>query len=156
MKDVTVRPAVESDAKTIVAFNCAMALETENKILSHEIISRGVASLLNDPAKGFYLVAENRELVIGCLMITREWSDWRNASFWWIQSVYVKPEFRRKGVYRNLYQSVKSMACLQKDVCGYRLYVERENLTAQKTYERLGMKESCYKLYEEELKSPLE
>ena len=144
-----IRLARRSDAQAIVEFNAAMALETEGKRLLPEVIGAGVRSLLRNPQAGFYVVAEERNQVIAALMITNEWSDWRNGTFWWIQSVYVRPEFRRKGVYKNLYRHIRNMAAKDKRVCGFRLYVERENLRAQKTYRALGMGKTHYLVYEE-------
>jgi len=126
-----------------------MALETEGKVLAEEISSRGVAGLFANPSLGFYIVAESDREVIGSLMITTEWSDWRNGSFWWIQSVYVRPEARRQGVYRSLYSFVRNMADKDPDVCGFRLYVERENSTAQQAYRALGMEEINYVMFED-------
>ena len=143
-----IRLATHADAQVLVEFNAAMALETERKELLPEVISAGVRSLLSNPAAGLYLVAEE-ERVIGSLMITKEWSDWRNGTFWWVQSVYVRPEFRRQGVYRSLYRHVHEMAAKDPAVCGFRLYVERENSHAQATYRSLGMKETHYKVFED-------
>jgi ribosomal protein S18 acetylase RimI-like enzyme len=144
-----VRRAVASDAEILVEFNCAMALETEGKALLLEVIGAGVRALLANPAAGFYVVAESDGRVVGALLITKEWSDWRNGTFWWIQSVYVRPELRRKGVYKTLYRHVQAMAAKDAGVCGFRLYVERENTRAQSTYESLGMKETHYRVFEE-------
>lgn len=146
--DVT-RAATLDDSEAIQAFNIAMALETEGKSLCPETISRGVRALIEDPSKGFYLVAEREGTVVGCLLVTKEWSDWRNGDFWWIQSVYVTSENRRQGIYRDMYRVVKQMAKADGNVCGFRLYVEMENRAAQQTYERLGMQETHYKMYEE-------
>ncbi|NBC27340.1 MAG: GNAT family N-acetyltransferase [Bacteroidetes bacterium] len=145
----TVRKADVSDAQSIVEFNIAMAMETENKRLDREKIEPGVNALFNHPEHGFYLVAETEETVIGSLMVTNEWSDWRNGLFWWIQSVFVIKEFRRMGVYRTMYHHVKQQAAQSSGVCGFRLYVEKENLVAQKTYKKLGMAETRYKIFEE-------
>ena len=144
-----IRVAMENDLDTIVEFNKAMALETENKILPHDKIYYGVKNILENPSLSFYIVADNDEKIIASLMITTEWSDWRNGLFWWIQSVYVIPEFRRKGVYRQMYSFIKTMANSVPEICGFRLYVEKENVTAQNTYKSLGMTETNYKLYEE-------
>ncbi len=146
--DVT-RAATLDDSEAIQAFNIAMALETEGKSLCPESISRGVRALIEDPSKGFYLVAEREGAVVGSLLITKEWSDWRNGAFWWIQSVYVTSAYRRQGIYRDMYRVVKQMAKADGQVCGFRLYVEMENRAAQQTYERLGMQETHYKMYEE-------
>jgi len=149
LHDITVRHANASDADVIVAFNRAMALETEGKVLAEEISSRGVAGLFANPSLGFYVVAESGREVIGALMITTEWSDWRAGSFWWVQSVYVRPEARRQGVYRSLYRFVGDMADKDPDVCGFRLYVERENSTARQAYKALGMEETNYVMFED-------
>ena len=106
-------------------------------------------ALINDENKGFYLVAEKNSQVLGSLMVTTEWSDWRNGVFWWVQSVYISPDFRRQGIYAQLYAQVKTLADQQPNVCGFRLYVETENIIAQKTYESLGMQQSHYLMYEE-------
>ncbi len=137
------------DADTIAAFNAAMALETEGKELIPEVIGAGVRRLIGMPSLGFYVVAEHAGEVVACLMITNEWSDWRNGLFWWIQSVYVKKEFRRQGVYRRLYEHVRALATSDASVCGFRLYVEKENEVAHATYSSLGMKETDYLIYEE-------
>ena len=127
----------------------AMAQETEALTLPRDTVSAGVRHTMEKPGYGFYIVAEKDGCVIGMLMVTSEWSDWRNAHFWWIQSVYVLPEFRRQGVYRGLYESVKVRAADAGNVCGFRLYVEKSNSVAQKTYESLGMSETHYAMYEE-------
>jgi ribosomal protein S18 acetylase RimI-like enzyme len=144
-----IRLATPQDAPVLVEFNGAMALETEGKELLPGVIGAGVRSLLGNPASGFYVVAETEDRVVGSLMITKEWSDWRNGTFWWIQSVYVRPEFRRQGVYKRLYRHVQEMAAQDPAVCGFRLYVERENGRAQATYQALGMKETRYLVFEE-------
>jgi ribosomal protein S18 acetylase RimI-like enzyme len=143
-----IRLATPADAGVLIEFNAAMALETEGKELLTDVIGAGVRSLLGNPAAGFYVVAE-QDSVLGSLMITKEWSDWRNGTFWWIQSVYVRPEFRRQGVYRSLYRHVQEIAAKDPAVCGFRLYVERENSHAQATYRSLGMKETHYKVFED-------
>lgn len=150
-QEINVRAAEPSDAPIIVEFNQRMAEETEGKRLSTEILTAGVAAVFADKQRGFYVVAENGfKEVVGCLLITFEWSDWRNALFWWIQSVYVHADYRGKGVYRRLYQRVKEMARENETpVCGFRLYVEKENDVAQNVYEKLGMEETVYKMYEE-------
>ena len=149
--EYTARLATHDDAPIIVEFNLAMARETEAKELAPEVLRAGVAHFIERPRYGFYLVAEEAGRVVGSLMVTYEWSDWRDGLFWWIQSVYVRPEFRRRGVYRRLYEFVKQLAAREPNVRGFRLYVERENLAAQSTYERLGMRESHYLMYEETL-----
>jgi ribosomal protein S18 acetylase RimI-like enzyme len=146
---MNVRLACAADAQVLTEFNTAMALETEGKRLLPEVIGAGVRSLLDDPASGFYVVAEEEGRAVGSLLVTKEWSDWRNGSFWWIQSVYVRPEWRRKGVYRRLYRHVQERAASDPAVCGFRLYVERENARAQATYGALGMKATRYLVFEE-------
>lgn len=144
-----VRRAGLADADAIAAFNSAMALETEGRALVPERIGAGVRRLLGDASLGFYAVAEQDGRVIGCLMVTNEWSDWRNGLFWWIQSVYVVPQWRRRGVYRRLYEFVRGLAARDPAICGFRLYVEKENAVAQRTYSALGMAPTDYLLYEE-------
>lgn len=145
---MVIRKATLDDHGDIVAFNQAMAAETEDKQLPDELINPGVRAVLSDETKGFYLVAEVEGEIAASLMVTYEWSDWRNGTFYWIQSVYVRPENRRQGLYSALYEEVKRRAEINEDVCGYRLYVEKDNNVAQKTYEALGMKETVYYMYE--------
>lgn len=145
---IQVRRATLGDLRTLVEFNAAMAQETEGKTLELERLRAGVAALLDDDGRGFYFVAEDSGQVVGQLLITTEWSDWRNAYFWWIQSVYVTPEFRRRGVYRNLHHHVVAESRVQGDVCGLRLYVDRDNSVAQRVYASLEMRQSHYDLWE--------
>jgi ribosomal protein S18 acetylase RimI-like enzyme len=144
-----IRLAEIDDIDTLVEFNQQMAMETENKVLDESILKKGVSRLIEDQNKGFYLVAEKDDKVVGSLMVTTEWSDWRNGVFWWIQSVYIGPDFRRQGIYASLYNKVKQLAGEAENVCGYRLYVEKENTIAQQTYKSLGMAESHYLMFEE-------
>ena len=149
MKKINIRVARQVDVSLLVKFNQLMAWETEQKKLDEVVLSKGVSALITDDTKGFYLVAEYNNEVVGSLMVTTEWSDWRNGVFWWIQSVYISPDYRRQGIYAQLYAQVKVLAEQQKNVCGFRLYVEKENFIAQKTYENLGMEETHYLMYEE-------
>jgi ribosomal protein S18 acetylase RimI-like enzyme len=149
LNEVSIRKAQLRDRDAIAAFNRAMALETEGRALIPELIDAGVLRLLNDPSLGFYLVAERAGKVVGCLMVTNEWSDWRNGLFWWVQSVYVEPGSRRQGVYRRLYDFIRELARAEPGICGFRLYVEKENAIAQKTYRSLGMAQTDYLVYEE-------
>jgi ribosomal protein S18 acetylase RimI-like enzyme len=144
-----IRPAKLTDQIIIADFNAAMAFETEGKVLISKVIQAGVKGLLEHPERGFYLVAEKQEKVIGSLLITYEWSDWRNAQFWWIQSVYVHPDHRGQGVYKSLYGKVGELASSDPAVCGFRLYVEQDNSRAQQTYSALGMERTHYQIYEE-------
>jgi len=149
MSKTEIRRANPDDADTLIEFNREMARETEEKELNPERITAGVRALLADTALGFYVVAVIEGEIAGSLMITTEWSDWRNGNFWWIQSVYVKSDYRRRGVYRSLHEYVKQMADKDPTICGFRLYVERENTVAQNTYRSLGMDETSYRLFEE-------
>jgi len=146
---MNIRIAEKKDAADLVDFNQAMALETEGKKLDPEVLKNGVEAVFDDEKKGFYVVAEENGKIAGGLMITFEWSDWRNSWFWWIQSVYILPEFRGRKIYRLLYEFVKAEAAKAGNVCGFRLYVEKENVNAQKVYEKLGMEISHYLMYEE-------
>jgi len=144
-----IRKAERCDADAIAGCNSAMALETEGKALLPGRVNPGVLRLLNDPSLGFYVVAEQAGSVVGSLMVTNEWSDWRNGLFWWIQSVYIVPAARRQGVYRALYDFVRDMARADPGICGFRLYVEKDNTAAQRTYSSLGMEPTDYLVYEE-------
>jgi ribosomal protein S18 acetylase RimI-like enzyme len=148
---LVVRNARNQDIPALADFNIAMAQETENKILSPTKVKAGMRAVLRHPDHGFYLVAELNGEVAGSLLVTREWSDWRNGVFWWIQSVYVPPEFRKRGIYRALYDEVKARAKSNPEVCGFRLYVERSNRAAMAVYSKLGMSETEYRIYEESL-----
>jgi ribosomal protein S18 acetylase RimI-like enzyme len=145
---ISIRNAAMTDAVVIASNNSLMAEETEGRTLSPDIIGRGVAALLADPGKGRYWVAEAAGQIVGQLMVTYEWSDWRNGTLWWIQSVYIAPDFRRQGVFSALYHHVESLAAAEPDVCGLRLYVEDNNHRAQRTYEALGMVKPSYVVME--------
>ena len=145
---IIVRRAERCDAARIVEFQQSMALETEGKTLDESLITAGVDAVFGDPDKGFYLVAEVSGEVVGSLLITYEWSDWRDATFWWIQSVFVDADHRRRGVYTAMHDYVLTQARESEDICGVRLYVERSNHIAQQTYKNLGMDHSHYDLYE--------
>jgi GNAT superfamily N-acetyltransferase len=148
----TIREAKLSDTATIADFNARMALETEHRNLDIERVRLGVQALLSDPAKGAYFIAETEAeevaIIVGQLLITYEWSDWRNGNFWWIQSVYVAEGYRGQGIFRALFNHVDQLAKARNDVCGLRLYVDAQNDSARKTYERLGMKRTNYELFE--------
>jgi GNAT superfamily N-acetyltransferase len=144
-----IRKARKEDIDALIGFNEAMAFETEGKKLFTGTLRKGVEAVLADAQKGFYVVAEEDSRVIGGLMVTFEWSDWRNAWFWWIQSVYIVPEARGKRIYSQLYDFVKAEAATAGNICGYRLYVEKENAHAQRVYEKVGMEETYYLMYEE-------
>jgi len=143
-----IRKAKLADAGVIAQFNRNLAWETEKLRLSRRIVDRGVQALLKDARKGIYFVAEQDGAVVGQLMITYEWSDWRDGNIWWIQSVYVASEFRQQGVFRKLFKHVEKLGRARREVCGLRLYVERNNRRAHRAYEGLGMKHTHYEIYE--------
>ena len=138
------------DIDSIVQFQADMAMESEGCLLDREKVAKGVAAAMLDESKGMYWVAKFDGKTIGSLMITREWSDWNNEWYWWIQSVYVAPEYRRQGVYKAMYMKVKD-AAKGSNVSQIRLYADRSNLSAQKVYKSLGMHESHYLMFEENL-----
>lgn len=142
-----IRHATLSDLETVVEFNARLARETEGVELDKDRLRAGVAAVLRDQALGLYFIAESGSGPAGQLALTYEWSDWRNGMFWWLQSVYVRPEFRRKGVLRALYGHVLELA-KGRGVCGIRLYVEKENRTAQEAYRQLGMARAVFHMYE--------
>ncbi len=142
-----IRTATPADVPALAAWNAAMAWETERKQLDGATLERGVRGVFEQPRRGFYLVAEDDGTAVGCLLVTYEWSDWRNGDFWWIQSVYVAPAARRAGAFRALYAEVARRAAAAGAV-GLRLYVETENGRAQATYEGLGLQRCHYFMYE--------
>jgi GNAT superfamily N-acetyltransferase len=146
--EIPIRRATRADRRLLVEYNQAMAWETEHKQLDEQVLATGVAAVFDDAAKGFYLAADIAGEMVGQLMITTEWSDWRNGWFWWIQSVYVHPDARKKGVFRSLFADAERLARAAGDVVGLRLYVERANANAQKTYESLGMYDAGYFVFE--------
>lgn len=148
--DFSVRKASPQDLDTVIQFNTALALETENKILDRAVLAQGVRKALKDPSLCLYFMAEANGEPVGQTMITYEWSDWRNGLFWWIQSVYVDKRFRRRGVFRALYTHIRTLGREEPDVCGLRLYVIRGNERAIATYRELGMSVSEYLLCEED------
>ncbi len=147
---ITIRRATVADADRIVAFNTALAAETESKALDDRTLTLGVRAALADPTRSLYFVAEIDGEVVGQTMVTFEWSDWRNAFFWWIQSVYVDSRFRRRGVFRALHEHVRREARIRPGVCGLRLYVHHDNHRAMKTYAQLGMMQCDYFMCEED------
>ena len=145
---ITYREAKPSDVAAIVDFQVAMARETEELDLDREVCTRGVQALFEDASRGRYFVAESNGAVIASLMITYEWSDWRNGNVWWIQSVYVVPSFRGQRVYAGLYEHVKTLVNADDSLRGIRLYVDRRNTRAQEVYTRLGMNGEHYQVFE--------
>ncbi len=152
---IHIRRARETDADRITEFNALLASETEHLELDLTRLHQGVRALLTDDSKGIYYLAELDGRVVGQLMITYEWSDWRNGMFWWIQSVYVEKTARGKGVFTALYRFVESLARNTKEVCGLRLYVEKNNTSAQHIYSSLGMEKTEYEMYEIEFTSKI-
>ncbi|MEW6060399.1 MAG: GNAT family N-acetyltransferase [Bacteroidota bacterium] len=148
MTTFTIRKAIRNDAETIAHFNVALAKETEHFDLDVNRTLLGVNGMFDDPSRGFYLLAESENGIVGQLMVTYEWSDWRNGVFWWIQSVYVKPDVRGQKVFKALFEYVMSLARKEGNVCGLRLYVEKQNERARAVYQKLGMKVTDYDLLE--------
>ena len=148
MPDFYIRDAAPADAGVLAQFNQNLAAETEDKQLDPAIVRRGVERILGDAAKGRYFVADADGEVVGCAMVTHEWSDWRDADLWWFQSVYIRADWRRRGVFRALYAHIRA-AAVEAGVYGLRLYVEQENLSAQRTYAALGMRDAHYRVMEE-------
>ena len=151
----TLRATCLADTAFLVDCNAAMALETEHKLLDREVLKQGTEAVFADAQRGFYRIAERAGVAVGCLLVTHEWSDWRNGDWWWIQSVYVTAEARRGGVFRALYADVARQARATPGVVGLRLYVESENHAAQATYAALGMRDSGYRLLETVFADPL-
>lgn len=143
-----IRTAGDADVARLRDWAVALARETEDKALDPATVEAGVRAVLAEPRRGAYLVAERKGEPVGTLMLTYEWSDWRNGDWWWIQSVYVDPAHRRQGCYAALYRHVHERAAREPGVCGLRLYVERDNAVAQRTYEHLGMVDAGYRMYE--------
>jgi len=146
--NLIIRKASNNDINTIVTFNYLMAKETETILLDKNIVKLGVKSVITDPSKAQYWIAENNNTIIGQLMVTYEWSDWRNGDMWWISSVYVTENFRRRGVFSALYKHIEHMAKENPGCCGIRLYIEKHNERAQKTYLSLGMNDAGYDVME--------
>jgi ribosomal protein S18 acetylase RimI-like enzyme len=146
---LTIRRATPEDEAVLVSFNASLAWETEHKELRPDVLRAGVRAVFQNAARGFYTLAEEVGEIVGQMMVTYEWSDWRNGWFWWIQSVYVREDARRKGVFRALYQEIQRQAIADPSVIGVRLYVEHDNLRAQATYRALGMNTTTYGLMEE-------
>jgi GNAT superfamily N-acetyltransferase len=145
--EIITREASVTDAGAIIEFQLAMARETESVELDEDTVTRGVHAVFDDPSRGRYFVAEAEGEVIASLLITYEWSDWRNGNVWWIQSVYVRPAFRRRGIYAGMYHYVRAIA-ESENVRGIRLYVDRRNTLAQDVYRRSGMNGEHYLVYE--------
>jgi ribosomal protein S18 acetylase RimI-like enzyme len=150
MIEPTIRKAQLQDLATIVGFNLALVKEARGKELDATTLQNGVQAVLNDGDRGFYTVAEIEAKVVAAVLVTFEWSDFRNAWFWWLQDVYVEPKYRQQGIFRSLYRYLKGQATMA-NVCGLRLYVYKENVSAQAVYRKLGMLPSDSLMYEESL-----
>ncbi|MEM7454331.1 MAG: GNAT family N-acetyltransferase [Planctomycetota bacterium] len=148
---IKIEYAAPEDAETICDFQLKMALETEDKILDSSIVLPAVRAVFEDPRRGFYMVARDGENVVGCLLITYEWSDWRNCDIWYFQSVFVEQEYRGRGIFTLMYERIMELA-READIMFVRLFVEVENDRAQRTYERLGMKKMPYYMYDVKLR----
>ena len=148
MTDVLFRDARPADVRAIIDFQVAMARETENIDLDRDVLTSGVNAIVDNPSLGRYYIAEVASHVVGSLMINFEWSDWRNGVVWWIQSVYVKPEARRRGVYSGLYAHIRKIVESEPSIRGIRLYVDNRNKGAQEVYARLGMEGEHYRVFE--------
>ena len=158
---LTIRPAVREDLDTLTEFSANMAWETEQRTLDRTRLRQGIQAVIQQPERGQYFVADLRQnhqvdtvTTVGQLLITYEWSDWRNAQFWWIQSVFVHSAWRRKGVYRRMHRVILDLARARADVCGIRLYVEGNNRVAKQAYERVGLLPSTYEVYESDFVLP--
>jgi GNAT superfamily N-acetyltransferase len=146
---LAIRRARPADEAVLVEFNLAIAWETEHKRLNRDVLTVGIRAVFADRARGFYTVAENeRGEVVGQMMVTYEWSDWRNGWFWWVQSVYVRADARRTGVFRALYREIERQASADPTVVGLRLYFDRDNTRAQSTYRAQGMSDTNYGMME--------
>ena len=145
---IKVREATIVESEIIINFQINMALETENLELDKSSVRKGINAVFKDLLKGKYYVAEEGNRVVGSLLTTTEWSDWKNGTILWIQSVYVIPEYRKKGVFKQMYDYLKKMVEESDELIGLRLYVNKTNIIAQKTYEKIGMNGEHYKLYE--------
>ena len=155
-----IRPATLEDVDVLTKFSAAMALETEQRTLDFARLRLGTRTVIDQPERGQYYVADlHREalpdrVIVGQLLITYEWSDWRNAQFWWIQSVFVAPAWRRQGIYRAMHRHIIDLARSRTDICGVRLYVEGDNTVAKRVYERVGLSPSAYRIYESDFVMP--
>jgi len=149
LSNLKIRPATPDDWPTIVDFNSRLAFETEGKQLKSDVVQAGVQTLLNDATHGRYFVAEIDGRPVGQIMHTREWSDWRNGDFWWLQSVYVHPDYRRQGIFRRLMQHVADLARATPGIVGLRLYMANDNANARQTYEQCGFQFEHYVVLEQ-------
>lgn len=150
MQNFSIKFGTTEDIQAIAQFQVDMAMESEGTTLNMDVVVRGVTHAMEDNSKGTYVIAHADGKAIGSLMLTKEWSDWTDKWYWWIQSVYVKPEYRGKGVYKAMYNTIKEVAKTE-NISQIRLYVDKTNFRAQKVYQKSGMHESHYLLYEEDI-----
>ncbi|MDJ0907836.1 MAG: GNAT family N-acetyltransferase [Woeseiaceae bacterium] len=143
---IVIRDASPADGPIIAEFNSRLREETEGKPLDPEVIGPGVAAMLADPLKGRYWVAETEGEIVGQIMVTYEWSDWRNGTWWWLQSVYVREDHRQSGIFKALYRYIEALARGEDSVVGIRLYVEKDNGRAQSIYDGLGFRDTGYQM----------
>ncbi len=148
---IVIRDAGPADGPIIAEFNSRLSEETEGKSLDPSVIGPGVAAMLADPLKGRYWVAESEGEVVGQIMVTYEWSDWRNGTWWWLQSVYVRDDYRQSGIFKALYRYVEALAQGEESVVGIRLYVEKDNARAQAIYDKLGFADTGYQMQQKVL-----
>jgi GNAT superfamily N-acetyltransferase len=146
---IEVRRATAADMELVCEFNRLLALESESKTLDASVLRVGVTAVLADPAKGLYFLAAEGTDVLGQMGVTYEWSDWRNGWFWWIQSVYVRPAARRRGVFRLIFEHIRHLARSDPSVIGLRLYVDQSNAAAHATYEKMGFAWTEYEVMEQ-------
>lgn len=143
-----IQKANPQDLGTLVSFNQALAQEARGEGLDPHLLTQGVQAVLSDPNRGFYTVVKIKEQAIAACLVTFEWSDWKNAWFWWLQDVYVEPSYRQQGIFRAIYTHLKPQAQAEK-ACGLRLYVYKNNTRAQEVYQRVGMNPSSSVMFEE-------
>lgn len=148
MTQIQYRKAITSDIPLLTEFNVSLAFESQKLKLDPAVTCKGVESVINDSNRGFYLLAESANITLACLLVTREWSDWRNGFFWWLQSVYVRESHRRQGIFSGMMQEIRKMAAAAPDVVDIRLYVNKDNHSAIKTYLETGFKKSSYQIME--------
>jgi GNAT superfamily N-acetyltransferase len=145
---IAIRPATRSDIPTLVDFQQRLAIETENITLDQKVLVKGMEAMFNDPAKGSYFVAVAEAEIVGCHMITYEWSDWRNGMVYWLQSVYVREDFRKHGVFKQMFRALEQRVLNDPDIKGLRLYVDKSNTRAQQVYSAMGMNGDHYSVFE--------
>jgi len=146
--ELKIRLAKIDDSHTIAGFQLKMAIETENLKLDNETVQKGVKAVFEKPELGQYFIADTDGKIIASMLTTFEWSDWRNAQVWWLQSVYVLPEFRQQGIFKKMYEFVKILADMNENVGGIRLYVDKTNVRAQEVYKAVGMNGEHYQVFE--------